>query len=258
MADNSDTGLWFRRYSPAVAAPVRLICFPHAGGSASFFLPFSRSLHPEIEVLAVQYPGRQDRHREPLVDSIADIARRLAAAIVQIDTKPTAFLGHSMGTVVAYETARLLGTNSPHYPLALFASGRRAPSIYRDEQLDSLKDSELISELTRLGGTSSALLQDPEMAESIVRVSRNDYRAIGLYQHTAGPALHCPIIGLAGDADPRVSIDEVRCWHQHTESEFAMHVFPGGHFYLNEQVPEVTQIIRNKLGKLTPTRAGQL
>ncbi|MEU4323553.1 alpha/beta fold hydrolase [Nocardia fluminea] len=254
MAENYDVGLWFRRYSPAVAAPVRLICFPHAGGSASFFLPFSRSLSPEIEVLAVQYPGRQDRHREPLIDTIADLARGVAAAISHSDTRPTAFLGHSMGAVVAYETARLLGADSPHYPMALFASGRRAPSIYRDERIDSLTSGELISELNRLGGTSSALLEDPEMAEAIVRVSRNDYRAIGRYQHTAGPKLHCPIVGLGGDTDPRVTVDEVRRWNLHTESEFTIHVFPGGHFYLSEQVPEVTQVIRDAVRRLASAR----
>ncbi|WP_371278541.1 thioesterase domain-containing protein [Streptomyces albidoflavus] len=45
---------------PAPGAPeaVPLVCFPHAGGSASYFHGLSRLLSPAVEVLAVQYPGR--------------------------------------------------------------------------------------------------------------------------------------------------------------------------------------------------------
>ncbi|MBK3557195.1 hypothetical protein JHN55_11770 [Streptomyces sp. MBT56] len=50
-----------RRYNPAADARARLLCLPHAGGSASFYLPLSRALGPDIDVLTVQYPGRQDR-----------------------------------------------------------------------------------------------------------------------------------------------------------------------------------------------------
>jgi len=35
---------WCRRYRPAEHAAVRLVCFPHAGGSAPFYLPMAAAL----------------------------------------------------------------------------------------------------------------------------------------------------------------------------------------------------------------------
>ncbi|MEY9893890.1 surfactin synthase thioesterase subunit [Catenulispora sp. MAP12-49] len=65
MSVATDRDLWIRRYHPSPDAPVRLLCLPHAGGSASFFRAVSQALAPKVEVLAVQYPGRQDRRGEP-------------------------------------------------------------------------------------------------------------------------------------------------------------------------------------------------
>ena len=63
--------LWTRVYHPSPGAALRLVCLPHAGGSAAFFFSFSVGLAPEAEVTAIQYPGHQDRRHEPCVDSLA-------------------------------------------------------------------------------------------------------------------------------------------------------------------------------------------
>ncbi|WP_354644578.1 thioesterase II family protein [Kitasatospora camelliae] len=62
-------------------ADRRLVCFPHAGGSASYFRPVATALSPRVEVIAVQYPGRQDRRLEPPVDDIGLLADRIADAL---------------------------------------------------------------------------------------------------------------------------------------------------------------------------------
>lgn len=244
---DSDNALWFRRYRPSSDARFRLLCFPHAGGAATFFAPFARELAPDIDVVAVQYPGRQERYREPLVAELGTLVDAIRAAMANSTGVRTAFFGHSMGAIVAYEVAKQLHPMSADYPVALFASGRRAPSIYRDERVDTLPDSEIRRELLNLGGTGSALLDDPEMAAAITRVFRNDYRAIGGYQDTEGPTLHCAVVALTGDDDPYASEAEVRAWRQHTRSDFRMHCLPGGHFYLADQVPEISDIIRGEL-----------
>ena len=46
--------LWCRRYRPARSAAARLVCLPHAGGSATFFLPVSAALSPGVDVVAIQ------------------------------------------------------------------------------------------------------------------------------------------------------------------------------------------------------------
>ncbi|MFD4432530.1 thioesterase II family protein, partial [Nocardia sp. NPDC058497] len=65
---------WLRRLSPAAGdGSHTLFCFPHAGGSAISFGPLAKSIGSEYDVLAVQYPGRQDRRHEPLVDNISGL-----------------------------------------------------------------------------------------------------------------------------------------------------------------------------------------
>ncbi|MFJ9419084.1 thioesterase II family protein [Streptomyces sp. NPDC101227] len=56
--------------------------FPYAGGSASYYHPLAQSptLLPDTEVLAVQYPGRQDRRSERLIDDIPELADGYRAA----------------------------------------------------------------------------------------------------------------------------------------------------------------------------------
>ncbi|MER7014452.1 thioesterase domain-containing protein [Saccharopolyspora sp. NPDC000359] len=48
--------------------------FPHAGGSASYYFPLSAGLPGHVDMLAVQYPGRQERRAEPLVESVAELS----------------------------------------------------------------------------------------------------------------------------------------------------------------------------------------
>jgi pyochelin biosynthesis protein PchC len=96
--------LWLRCYRPVDDPAIRLVCFPHAGGAASAFLPFTRRLDADVEVLAVQYPGRQDRRGEPFVDSVNGLVDGLLPALLTRADRPLAFFGHSMGATVAFET----------------------------------------------------------------------------------------------------------------------------------------------------------
>src|SRR5690242_16412325 len=128
---------WFRRYQAAPGAPVRLLCFPHAGGAATWYFPVARALAPHVDVIAVQYPGRQDRRLEPLVTDLTELAARIVAALPD-DDRPLGLLGHSMGATVAYEVARRTE------PAALFVSGRRPPDRIRNEGVHLLPEDEFI------------------------------------------------------------------------------------------------------------------
>ena len=65
---------WIRRFKPTDIGYVRLVCFPHAGGSASYFNPVSARFSPGVDVVALQYPGRQDRRNEPCVTDLGILA----------------------------------------------------------------------------------------------------------------------------------------------------------------------------------------
>jgi surfactin synthase thioesterase subunit len=239
---------WVRRFHPAPAAQARLVCLPHAGGSASFFFPVSKALAPAVEVLAVQYPGRQDRRHEPVVDNVPDLADQILDALRDLDDRPLALFGHSMGAVLGYEVALRMQDAGLPAPTRLFASGRRAPSRYRDEQVHQLSDTLIVSELRTLGGVvDPAVLADPEVLAMVLPAIRGDYKAVESYRHDPDRKLVSPVTVLTGDSDPRVSIDEVRAWAQHTTGPTDLQVLPGGHFFLVDQQDHVLEILRHEL-----------
>lgn len=238
---------WVRRYHPAPGAPVRLVYFPHAGGTASSCFQLSAALPPAIEVLALQYPGRQDRFTEPCVESVAEFADEIHRALDGLDDKPLAFFGHSMGATLAYEVARRFQAGASPAPVRLFASGRRAPSIVHPERVHLGGDSGLIAEVRGLAGTDAGILADDDLLELILPAMRADYRAIETYAWTPGPPLTCPVTVLIGDHDPRVDLAEASAWQQHTSGEFTLRVLPGDHFYLGEGALGVADLLRDEL-----------
>jgi surfactin synthase thioesterase subunit len=253
IRDTRDRGLWVRRYREAPDSRFDLVCFAHAGGSATFFRPLSGALAPGVGVLAVQYPGRQDRYTEPPVDSIAELADRVAGVLAdgrQDSGRPVAFFGHSMGAVVAFEVALRLRRSGHEGPALLFASGRRAPSVHQAETVHLRDDAGVLAELRSLSGTEAVVLDDEEMVRLVLPAVRADYRAIETYRVGPDAVLSCPIVGMVGDADPKAPVEEVREWRRHTTGEFTLRAFPGGHFYLTPGQDRVAATIREFLDQI--------
>ncbi|QDY80146.1 thioesterase II family protein [Streptomyces qinzhouensis] len=241
---------WLRRFHPGPDRPVRLVCFPHAGGSASFFHPVSVRFSPAVDTISLQYPGRQDRRTEPCVQDIGTLADLIADELLTLDEKPTVFFGHSMGAVLAFETARRLERKGTHEPRSVIASGRRGPSTSRLENVHRRDDDGIIDELRLLNGTNPDLLGDEEILRMALPAIRGDYEAIEKYICPPGRTLRCPITALTGDADPRTSLAEARAWQEHTEGGFRMKVYPGGHFFLSDHIGAVGDEMARELGIL--------
>ncbi|WP_086792199.1 thioesterase II family protein [Streptomyces thermovulgaris] len=248
MTGNPGDDPWFRNYRPAPDAPVRLVCLPHAGGSASFYFPVARALSPRVEVLAVQYPGRQDRHTEPSETDLTVLAERIAEALGPWTDRPYALFGHSMGAIVGFEVARLMQA-AGQGPVELFVSGRRAPSLDRSGEWQPSTDEEVIAEIRSLNGTGDALLRDEEMLSMILPALRADYAAVRRYRYRPGPLLDCPVTAFTGDRDPKARVEEVRAWENHTASGFELRVLPGGHFFLVDRQAEVLRTVEDRMAR---------
>lgn len=246
-------GEWVRQFHPSSENAIRLVVFPHAGGSASYYYPMSQALTPDIEVLALQYPGRQDRRSEPCIENIPDLADGVYDALLPRLTAPGPYLffGHSMGSIVAFEVARRCQQRLGGGPAHLIASGYPAPSRIPAGTVHLRDDAGVVRELREVGGTDPAWLDDADLLAAIMPTVRGDYRAIETHTYRPGPPLDCPITMLVGDQDPHTDAAQADAWREHTAAAFAQRVFPGGHFYLEEHQEEVVEmisgIIRNSL-----------
>ncbi|MDI6412737.1 thioesterase II family protein [Streptomyces albus] len=245
VAPSPHSGLWLRLYRPASEARTRLVCFPHAGGSASYYHSVARTLAPHIEVLAVQYPGRQDRRHEPPVASLAELAAAVDDALGPWLDKPYAFFGHSMGALLAFEVVRRLEDRGERGPHRLFASGRRAPSCPRTENIHLRSDQGIVAHLKRLRSTDPMLLEDEELLAMFLPALRADYKAVETYEGSRAD-VDCPVTVFSGESDPLTTRAEAEAWHAHTRREAEVLFYPGGHFFLDDHAAEVLEVIRKR------------
>src|SRR4029077_2626378 len=100
---------WFKRFARRdEPAELRLLCFHHAGGSASMYRHWPRLLPPSIEPIAVQLPGRADRFGEPAFDRMVSLVDELVEVLKPLLDRPFACFGVSMGSRVAWTLTHAL------------------------------------------------------------------------------------------------------------------------------------------------------
>ena len=83
---------WVRCLKPKPFAQIRLFCFPYAGGGSSIYRTWGKDLPDEIEVYAIQLPGRENRIREKPFTDLNALIQALTPMIEPYLDKPFAVL----------------------------------------------------------------------------------------------------------------------------------------------------------------------
>ncbi|WP_371579889.1 thioesterase II family protein [Streptomyces sp. NBC_01314] len=230
-------------------ARLRLICFPHAGAGAGAYGEWARLLPSEIELAAVQLPGRQNRIAEDPVTEVGPLVKVLTQALRPVLDGDFAFFGHSGGAALAYEVAKALREKGGPRPSQLFLSAQPAPgTVGRVPVMHTLSDEELGAEVVRLGGIEPEIAEDEEVMEGLLPTLRADFSLWERHQVRPGAALDTPITVLSGDADPRAPKDTLYGWAAHTTGAFRTRFYPGGHFYFLDDPTELVAYIGQALG----------
>lgn len=229
---------WIVHTQPRSDVRLRLFCLPCAGGSAQLFMHWSGALPATVGVFPVELPGRSGRFRETPFRRLPDLVDALLEVLLIYLDRPFAFLGHSMGALVAFELTRRLRQEGHMLPVQLFVSAYRAPHLDNpDANTYKLSDQALMDRMRLLGGTPPEVLAEPELLELVLTTLRADFEMLGTYCYMPEPPLDCPITVFGGMSDRLVSSEQLEAWRKHTSREFMLQLFPGGHFYLQTAQP---------------------
>ncbi|MFL6126993.1 thioesterase domain-containing protein [Actinophytocola sp.] len=231
---------WFVVSRPRPRAAVRLFCLPYAGGGASVYRGWPDAFGADVELLAVQPPGRENRRGEDPRLDVTDLAEAIAAEA----DRPYALYGHSLGGRYAFEVVRHLHRTGRPLPLRLYVGGCRAPHIRASGPFDGLSrvdDEELLARVARGGGLAEEILAEPELVELLLPVLRADFRALDEYEFVAGDPLPVPVVAFAGRRDEAVPVADVRAWDRHAGAGLTVVEVDGGHFFLTDPESGVTE-----------------
>jgi surfactin synthase thioesterase subunit len=227
---------WFVRPRALPTARMRLICLPHAGAGATSFHAWGGPLQAAgIELRAVQYPGRENRIAEPLIDSAGRMVGALAEAWPALaGDRPCALFGHSMGALLAYElAAELARRGAANAPGRLFLSGRNPPeSPPKLPPLHPLPDDAFVREVARrYGNLPPEILAEPEMLALVIPILRADFKLVDTYAWSGAAPLDTPLTIFGGTQDPWTDDDALSGWGRHTRRGCRVRRIPGGHFF---------------------------
>ncbi|WP_330252225.1 alpha/beta fold hydrolase [Nocardia sp. NBC_00565] len=236
---------WIRQFHKPNSPDHRpLLIFPHAGAGASAYRAFSKAFSANYDVIVFQYPGRQDRAHEPALTSLPEVA---AGAFDEFRDSifnrgvPITTFGHSMGALVSFEFVQLAEAAGIDVR-QLTISAAVAPCRAANRRPTPQEDEQLLDHLAMLEGTSRDVFTNLEVMRMALPVIKSDHRAADAYSGAENVKIAARIHAICGDSDPIVTMADLNGWRKHSD-DVDVTMFEGGHFYLNDQVDAIAQLL---------------
>jgi surfactin synthase thioesterase subunit len=237
--------LWWTLFNPNGTLPLRIVCFPYAGGHAAIFKSWTPHLASVAEVYGIQLPGRGQRYGEPPAADLANLVPSIARALRPILDRPFVLFGHSLGATLAFEVARWLRAHDRISPEHLIVSGRRAPTRpWMEPAKSTMSDDELARSLAELNGTPPELLRNSEVLAMVLPTLRADFKLVETYRYVPAAPIECPITAFGGTDDSESDDDSLDDWALQTRRGFTKRMFPGDHFFIHSRETEVLTGVR--------------
>lgn len=237
---------------------MRWLCFPHAGGGATMFHKWSGFLGEDVEILAVNLPGRGTRLRERPYRRMEQLVAGLVEAVRPRLDVPYAIFGHSLGATIGFELIRALRREGAPLPVGLFVSSRVAPQIpHTARPIHHLPQAVFLSALEERYGIVDRTLSDPEMAALLYPSLQADIEILETYTYSPEEPLPLPMTSHGALGDPSVARSALEAWREQTSGPFSIHMFPGDHFYLMRDPAPLLSHLRNAVAPGTGERASR-
>ncbi|NIG56681.1 type I polyketide synthase [Chitinophaga sp. Cy-1792] len=223
------------------AAKVRLYCFPYAGSGASAFTRWADAFGDDLEIIAVQPRGREERSHEPAFTALPAMITDLLNDYS--DPEGTFyFFGHSMGALVAYEFYAALQRSGRKLPAGLILSGCGAPLAAGTGTLHQLNETAFIEEVLKSYGDPGVAAERRKALQHTSELLRADLQVLECYEPN-GAAINVPLTVVAGVSDPLAPPAEVRRWMELSTNDFSICYLKAGHDLVQQKSTDLIKII---------------
>ena len=265
-------GGWLIVHRPRPRARARLVCFPFAGGGALTFRPWTDRLDPEVELIAIEPPGRQTRMDEPPIRDIGAFVDGLVPELLPRLDRPFALFGHCLGALLLFETARALINDHGAVPSHIFVSGARPPDeLHRQQKFEeeltkqmlAMSEYTLFEPLYRQSdkvfaevirgfrvAETERLLASAELRQLMLPTIRADFEMGENYRYRQAPPLDVPITSLTGINDAYVTLANAQGWRRFTRNRFQLHTLVSEHFILVEDDRVVLEVVNREMAEI--------
>lgn len=221
---------WLQIFA-AETARARIVCLLRAGGTTADFAQWTGPFG-DIEVCAVQLPGRLRRYSEPAVRTTEPIVQGVVQALQELEYLPLLLFGDCMGAILAFEIARELRRASLPLPISLIVGSYAPPDQKRTSANFHDAPAEVFrNRLLEVGGLEPEVIDEDELFELLLPSLRADFESFENYEYVPETPLEVDIYGIGGQADPLVSFSELEGWRRHTCRHFEARPFTGDHFF---------------------------
>jgi len=230
---------------------IPLVCLPFAGAGASFFYPWQEKAGKEIEIVAIQLPGREWRIDErPYRDVNTAVGALFPDIAGELGAGPVMLFGHSLGAVLAYELAYRFCA-APGFDVAhVIVSGSPGPWTRRVRRATGLPDSDFLDRVSEFAQYNAETMQNPEVRKLVLPTLRADVEMHEKYVSGRSDPLPAPITSLRGRDDQLVTADHAAEWAGATSREFELAELPGSHMYITQSADEILRVASDAASQL--------
>lgn len=216
------------------SARARIICFPAAGATGAAFADWPDHVG-DIEVATI-------RRQVEMTEYATLVARVTEAVRASVETVsiPYALFGHSFGGLLAFEVAHQLERLHIQQPLGLLITSTNHPQASHPQLMDppvqEWTRADWVRYLHHQGGTSWAVLDNQVQLSRLLPRLQADLTMLASYVYVQSKTLDCPIAVFGGLEDEQNPLEQMQQWKAYTHRSFALHIFPGNHFFLHNPV----------------------
>lgn len=202
-------------------------------------------LGPQIEVCAVQLPGREARFGEPFITDINDLLPPLVHAASDLFDLPLHLFGYSLGAGIAHKFATYCDTFYPNVRIVSLTACASSAAPEHRLCSSTMNDEQFMDYIMGLGGLPDEVAANPGLRAIALRTLRSDFTLSESINLADSDPVSLPTLAIGGDADPSVPVSGLQAWSSKTTGNCFHQVFPGDHFFVRQNLPKVMNSLRD-------------